>query len=256
MTDHVRRINAARFTETASPYASSSVALRPAQFEALVRLAEPGPEDRVLDVACGPGVFLASVAPSVRSAVGVDLTPAMLAEARRRARTGGTVWFVQGEAERLPFRDGSFSLAVTTWALHHVAAPEAVLAEMARVVRPGGRVAVGDLVGDEDEERRARQNAIERLRDPAHVAVLSSQGLAEALRRCGLQVTGEVRGTMNRDLEEWCRIAATPVDVVARVREMLLATQAGDLAGLAPRLQGGRVTFRHRWVVVVARREV
>jgi SAM-dependent methyltransferase len=254
VTRDVRRLNRERFTETAPRYAASPVARRPAQFEALVRLAAPAPGDSVLDVACGPGVFLASLAGTVRRAVGVDLTPAMLQEARRRAGQAPGLHLVQGEAERLPFRDGVFTLAVTTWALHHVAEPERVLAEMARVVAPGGRVAVGDLVGDEDEATRARQNALERMRDPAHVAVLSRSQLRGMLARCGLRVTGEARGAMERDFDEWCRIAATPEGVARRVRDMLVATIPGDLAGLSPAVHGERVTFRHRWAVVVAAR--
>ena len=187
MTDETRRINQARFTRSASEYAASRVTARREQIEALMALASPAAHDRVLDVACGPGALLATLAPRVRRTVGLDLTPAMLQLARAAAPKA---WCVRGAAERLPFDDGAFSLVVCTWAFHHFASPPRVLREMTRVCAPGGRVVVGDLVGSEDDAARARQNAVERLRDPAHVELDSGSGLARLLGAAGLAVGG------------------------------------------------------------------
>ncbi len=250
MSDGVRRANEERFSRTARVYASSGIAERRAQNEALRRLAAPVPDDVVLDVACGPGAVLTAFAPLVRQAIGLDLTMAMLREARARSRGRG-VSLVRGEAERLPFRDGAFTLVCSTWAVHHFGDPRRVVLEMARVCRPGGRLAVGDLVGSEDAARRARQNAIERLRDPAHVELLSLDGLVDLLAGAGLVPAGRATGVLHREFEEWCRIAQSPPDVVARVRQMLLDTQPGDLAGMAPEAEGERIRFLHRWAIVV-----
>ncbi len=254
MTSDPRRVNKERFARTARQYAASGIAERHAQNEALLRMTAPTGADRLLDVACGPGALLSLFAPRVRHAVGLDLTMAMLREARARHPESGAVSLVCAEAERLPFSDGAFTLVLTTWAVHHFGDPGRVLEEMVRVCRSGGRVAIEDLVGPEDDAARARQNEIERLRDPAHVAMLSPSGLEALAVSAGLTPVGRAEGDVVRDFAEWCRIAGTPRDVALRVREMVLRTRPGDLAGMSPVEVDGQIRFRHHWAVLVARR--
>jgi SAM-dependent methyltransferase len=254
LSGDARRTNEARFTQTAAQYAASRSGARQMQGEVLLRLTAPRPDDRALDVACGPGALLAALAPRIRLAVGLDLTMAMLREARSRVGAGGTVPLVRGAAERLPFPDETFSLVTCTSAFHHFGEPAQVLGEMVRVTARDGRVAIGDLVGAEDDAARARQNAIERLRDPAHVALSSPSGLRALLVAVGLKPTAMEGGTEPRDLGEWCRLSDTPPDVARRVREMLIASQPGDLAGMSPTVVDGQVRFIHRWVIVTAER--
>jgi len=254
MSHDTRRLNEQQFTKTVSQFAASRTLERRLPNEELLRLTAPASDGRVLDVACGVGALLAAYAPTVQRAVGVDLTMAMLDEAQARGGRSQGVLLVRGAAEQLPFRDAAFSIVVTTWAVHHFADPRFVVREMARVCQPGGRVAISDSVGDEDESKRARQNAIERLRDPSHVEMRSPSGLMALLAAEGLIPAGTTGGSLPRELEEWWRVAATPPDASARVRTMLLETIPGDLAGLAPFLDGETLRFRHRWAIVVARR--
>jgi ubiquinone/menaquinone biosynthesis C-methylase UbiE len=256
----VRRVNEERFTATARTYASSGVAVRREETEALLRLAAPSPADRALDVGCGPGAVLAALAPRVHAAVGMDVTAAMLEQARARlaelcsAAPRVAVGLVRGAAERLPFRDGAFSLAVTTYTLHHFGDQRAVVSEMARVVGPGGRVLIADLVGSDDDRARTLQNEIERLRDPAHVEMQSARGIEALLTARGLAVTGRAEGSNPRELEEWLRLSHTPPDRARIVRERLLATLPGDRAGMWAAADGETVRFVHRWAIVAARR--
>ena len=104
--------------------------------------ADPG---RVLDVATGTaGVALQITDRSAANVVGVDLTEAMLRtgldEVRRSARTG-RISLVAGQAERLPFADGSFDALTFTYLLRYVADPAATLRELVRVLRPGAPMA-------------------------------------------------------------------------------------------------------------------
>ena len=96
---------------------------------------------RVLDVATGTGLVARELARRGARVLGLDQSEAMLAQAVRRTRRaglGGRVRFVLGRAERLPFPDGVFDAVTFTYVLRYVDDPEATVAELARVVRPGG----------------------------------------------------------------------------------------------------------------------
>ena len=111
----------------------------------LVSRVEAGPEDRVLDVATGTAaVAIELTRRHGCTVVGVDQSPEMLAEGRERvARAGlGTrIELLEGRAEALPFSDAEFDALTFTYLLRYVEDPAATLAELARVVRPGGTIA-------------------------------------------------------------------------------------------------------------------
>ena len=110
--------------------------------------------ERALDVGCGSGVVTRDIARRVGPAgraIGVDPSPQFLAVARELAEgagLGGRVEFREGSALHLPFPDGAFDVAVAVTVLSHTPGGENAIAEMARVVRPGGRVGVLDLDTD------------------------------------------------------------------------------------------------------------
>lgn len=113
---------------------------------AMVAQVRAGPGERVLDVATGTGMVAEALVRRYGCAVvGLDQSPEMLAAARARVtRTpalAGSVTLVAGEAERLPFPDAAFDHLTFTYLLRYVDDPAATLRELARVVRPGGRIA-------------------------------------------------------------------------------------------------------------------
>jgi demethylmenaquinone methyltransferase/2-methoxy-6-polyprenyl-1,4-benzoquinol methylase len=105
---------------------------------ALVDAVDPRPGQRVLDVACGTGLVSVAVAARGATVVGLDQSSDMLG--RARARAVPRVSFVQGEAERLPFDDGEFDALTFTYLLRYVDDPAETMRELARVVKPGGRI--------------------------------------------------------------------------------------------------------------------
>lgn len=92
------------------------------------------PTDRVLEIGCGAGNILAQI-PSTRR-FGIDLAESLLAKAARRLASRRTL--VQGDAERLPFRDRAWERVYCSEVLEHIPAPAAALAEMCRIVARGG----------------------------------------------------------------------------------------------------------------------
>jgi len=105
------------------------------------------PGHSVLDVGCGPGTDLAALATAVGEdglVVGVDHDPEMVEQARRRTSTLPHVDVLIGEAHALPLEDASFDRARTDRVLQHLANPAQALAELRRVVRPGGLVTLAE----------------------------------------------------------------------------------------------------------------
>jgi SAM-dependent methyltransferase len=96
------------------------------------------PGTRVLDVATGPGYLAGAAAAWGATVVGLDFSPAMIAEARRRYPGIG---FHEGDAEALPFDDGGFDAVVMNFGMLHLARPEAAIEQAYRVLTPGGRYA-------------------------------------------------------------------------------------------------------------------
>ncbi|MGO9741339.1 MAG: class I SAM-dependent methyltransferase [Roseiarcus sp.] len=100
----------------------------------------------VLDVGCGDGLLACSEAKRGAQATGVDANPAMLAAARHRAEEGVVAAaFLERRAERLPFPNDAFDVVCAVTVLCFVEEAGAALHEMARVLRPGGRLVVGEL---------------------------------------------------------------------------------------------------------------
>jgi demethylmenaquinone methyltransferase/2-methoxy-6-polyprenyl-1,4-benzoquinol methylase len=114
---------------------------------ALVGALAPPPDARVLDVATGTGMVAAELLARVQcTVVGLDQSAEMLSAARARfageeSEIGQRVELVEGEAEALPFADASFDALTFTYLLRYVDDPPATIRELARVVRPGGRIA-------------------------------------------------------------------------------------------------------------------
>ncbi len=145
---------------------------------------EPLDEDMiVLEVACGAAHGSEVAAPHVRQVVALDVTPALLALGAARLDAAGirNVLLQEGNAQALPFADGSFDLVFCRTAVHHFPRPEQALAEMARVCRPGGRVVVQDMVAPSAEVRAAFDELHTRM-DPSHVGALLEGELAELMQ--------------------------------------------------------------------------
>jgi ubiquinone/menaquinone biosynthesis C-methylase UbiE len=112
------------------------------------------PGEHVLDVGCGSGAVTRDIARRVSErgrAVGLDPSPKLLALAREFAAEAGLadrVEFREGDALRLPFPDRSFDVVVCATVLSHVPGGEAAIPELARVLRPGGRLGVFDFDAD------------------------------------------------------------------------------------------------------------
>jgi demethylmenaquinone methyltransferase/2-methoxy-6-polyprenyl-1,4-benzoquinol methylase len=140
--------------------------------QAMVAQVDAGPEDHVLDVATGTGMVAAALVRRYGCRVtGLDQSPEMLAGAAAKLRANpdlaGRVELVRGQAEALPFGDREFDHLTFTYLLRYVADPAATLGELARVVKPGGRVASLEFMLPPNPVARAVWRVYARLGLPA-----------------------------------------------------------------------------------------
>lgn len=254
--DHQAVIREA-FTRQAAAFAANPTVSDPERVARLVRAVDPHPESRILEVATGPGYVALGLATVCREVVGVDLTaaPLAIAEGMRRERGLTNVRFQEADAERLPFENADFDAVVCRLAFHHFGDPARVLDEMVRVCRPGGRVAVEDLVVSEHPTRAAYQNRFEHLRDPSHTRAFSLSALLAAFSGAGLEVEGVQTWELVQVVERWLANAQTPAGAAAEVRRLIEADGASDLSGARPfRRDPDGWCFRHRNAIVAGRR--
>jgi ubiquinone/menaquinone biosynthesis C-methylase UbiE len=169
--DHLKRVadEFGRQAQTFEKWAEKTDGQVAPRFQAALGAAVGG---HLLDVACGPGVVTAALAPGAASVVAFDATEEMIERARSRCAKAGlaNVAFKCGDAENLPFADAQFDGVVTRLAIHHFADAQRALDEMFRVLRRGGIAVVVDIVSSQDPAESNLQNAIERLRDPSKAA--------------------------------------------------------------------------------------
>ena len=106
------------------------------------------------DLGCGTGQLSAVLAPFVARIVAVDASTAMLQAAKKRLARFGHIDLRRGELESLPIDDARLDLATLMLVLHHVPEPERAVAEVARVVKPGGRVVIADMLPHDRDSYR------------------------------------------------------------------------------------------------------
>jgi SAM-dependent methyltransferase len=255
--EHLQRTRE-EFTRQAAGFAASAATTDRPQVARLVEAVGDSARMRVLDVACGPGIVTSALAEHAQEVVALDLTPQMLEMARERcSRAGRTnVVFKEGSATALPFSDATFDAIVTRLSFHHFPEPLAVLKEMLRVLRPGGTLAIADVVSAERPDKSQLQNAIEVLRDPSHVRMLPGSELIAMVAQPGVTIERQETWDQPREFEEWAGIVANP-ERVAPLRTVVRAlAMAGEDAGMELRVMDGAVHFVHRWQLLVARKRV
>jgi ArsR family transcriptional regulator len=111
-------------------------------------------------VGCGTGQVAAALAPFVTRVIAVDRSGEMLQAARRRLRGAGNVDVRRGDLEALPITDGELDAATLVLVLHHLPDPAAALNEAGRVLRPGGRLLIADMLPHDREEYRQQMGHV------------------------------------------------------------------------------------------------
>lgn len=191
-----------QFTKQADPFLKRHENSNEDLLQLMIDSADTQRENTVLDVACGPGIVSCFFARRAAHVTGVDIVPAMLDRARRfqaEKQLTNLDW-VLGESTELPFHDNFFDRVVTRFSFHHYLGPQAAIAEMKRVCRPGGIVVVADVAPPPATQDRF--NEWEILRDPSHTRALTELEQQSLGERAGLRLHRNENFQMPMDLED------------------------------------------------------
>ena len=208
----------ARFGATAervAEHAEQQVGMVREQQQAFVI---PNGDERALDVGTGAGTLALALAPLVREVVGVDIVDELLE--RARAQAPPNVTFVEGDATSLPFEAGSFDLVCTRRTLHHIAHPEYVISEMARVTAPGGRIFVDDQIAPADPLAALELDRFERARDPSHTRTLPDIDFRHLFEANSLVLLQTRYQRHTRELDYYLPLAGCEGEAAERARAL------------------------------------
>ena len=216
-----------RFARTAEQLAARQDARATELAERVASFLLPHGDERALDVGTGAGALALALAPLVGEVVGLDRVPELLALARERASGLRNVTFVEGDAEHLPFEDGSFDLVGTLRTLHHVPHPERIVAELARVTRAGDRILVVDQIAPPDPLEALALDRFERARDPGHTRLLPEIDLRHLFEANELVLLRDHHDLERRELGAYLDLAGCEGE--ARAHALALAPDGSDV---------------------------
>ncbi len=189
----------------------------------MVDAAAPRPTDRAIDLGAGAGHATLALAPHVASVDAIDPTPEMLAVAARLAAERGiaNVAWTEARSDALPFGDATFDIAISRFSIHHWPDPAGSLREVARVLRPGARVILVDLVAPENAGLDTFLNTLELLRDPTHGRTPRASDWRAVVVAAGL--TGDIvrEWRFRHETEDWLARTAPARWRADAVRRML-----------------------------------
>lgn len=253
MASHDSRI-LDQFTRQAAPFAAAAPIRNQEALDRIVQWAGAGPDDTALDVACGPGLLACAFARVAQHVTGVDMTPAMLEQARKTQHEQGlkNVNWLPGNVYSLPFPPSQFSIVSSRFVFHHLQDPLAALQEMKRVCKHGGRIVVADMAPQ--PAKADALNAAERLRDPSHVRALPVDELRGLFTQAGLGAPQLFSYRMEGELEDLLSRSFPNEGDAERLRRLYAESIADDALDLNTRRADGKIYYSLPVAVLVARK--
>jgi ubiquinone/menaquinone biosynthesis C-methylase UbiE len=186
-----------------------------ARIERLVQLTG---DERALDVGAGAGALAFALASRVREVVAVEIDEELAA--RARADAPENVEVLVGDGEHLPFERASFDFAGTLRTLHHTPRPELLVAELARVTRPGGTILVVDQLAPADPLVGLELTRFEHARDPSTTRILADADLRGLFDSNSLRLVREEVVHEPRDLDAYLDLAGCEGDARDHARSL------------------------------------
>lgn len=243
MRDHTQTITE-QYGPVAEAYLSSKVHAQGQDLEDLASFAKSHSGARILDLGCGAGHASFAVAAFARGVTAYDLSSEMLSIVQRVAaeRALEHIRIERGRAETLPFGEGSFDIVMTRYSAHHWACIQTVAAQIWRVLKPGGKLVVIDVVTPGSALLTTYMQAIELLRDTSHVRNRSLAEWQTVLEQQRFIPEAPRQWKVEIDFTSWIERMRTPAERVIAIRSLLEAAPSEVLEYFAVKEDGSFVT--------------
>ena len=248
----------AAFDERATSYALWPELSRGETRDRVLERLDPVADETMLDLGSGPGAMARAAGPFVRRVVLCDLSPAMLRVAGSESRRAGRLLppRIAADACALPFRAGTFDLVACRHAARLFGSPDRFVAEAARVLRRGGRVAVCDVMATGDADVDHVVSGIEQALAPLPVRLLTPPEWGERLEAAGLRRDWDDQPLAEldagRSLQEACARCGVSEAVFAGLRRMLLEAPENVRRALGVLAHGNDVVYHPPFGIVGA----
>ena len=196
----------------------------------LLELTRSFPTDVCLDVGTGTGHTAAALAPRVKKVYGLDPAEGMMAAARAAYGHLDNLEFVSGTSEETGFENDMFDLITARHTLHHHPSMPKTLAELGRVLKPGGRLIIVDEVTP-DASVEAWYHALEVARDPTHGRAYLMEAWRVFIEEAGLEwVVGDAHTVYTLDVESWMTRMKPTLEAAEAVRKLFREADEGARA--------------------------
>ncbi|MFA6100790.1 MAG: class I SAM-dependent methyltransferase [Victivallaceae bacterium] len=242
-----------QFTKQAEPFAK--LAGHADSMNLLAAIAAVNRHDKVLDVACGPGLVACFFAEHAGHVTGIDITEAMIAAAEKRQQEHGLTnmsWNV-GDACPLPYDGGAFSIVITRYSFHHFLNPETVLREMIRVCKPGGTVMAADVAIA--PECAGYYDGMEKLRDPSHVRALTVMEFMAMFQHSGLTGLRQESYSVEMELEAQLAASFPPPGGKDKLRAMFKSDIGRNRMGVRAETRDGKIYYCYPITVLAGKKQ-
>lgn len=243
-----------QFTQQAIPFTNKPEHSQESSLQLLLRMSGVSSSDTVLDVACGSGIVACAFAEVAKQVTGIDITPAMIEQAKllqQEKQLHNLTWH-QGDILPLPYPEASFSLVISRYAFHHFTDPKSVISEMVRVCSAGGRVMVVDVAPA--AEKVDAYDRVEKLRDPSHTHALTLVEFQDMLVSAGLHNIKTDFYHLEMELEQQLQASFSHPGDADKIRQLFREDLGRDRLGVGAHPRGEAIYFTYPIAVIIGQK--
>lgn len=242
------------FSRNAESYAKSTSHKSGKDLSLLIEGLRLNRSMKAIDLATGTGFTAAVLAETASSVVAYDATPEMLEQARKLMDEEKltNVEFETGDVMQTPFEDGTFDVATCRRAAHHFTDMIKFLTEVHRILKPGGKLGIADMLRPEKDDADIF-NKLERVRDNSHVGAIKVSAWRKILEDTGFQIENLTTSDELYTVERWLSPVEMDSDQGNEVRRII--NELDDLVLKDGNVDRKEQTILKERIVLVARKE-
>lgn len=223
----------------------------------IIKAANPKPTDSILEVASGTCICGRALAPLVKNVTCVDATQTMLDIGKKAAHDAHllNMSFTNGYAENLAFKNDNFDIVISRLAFHHFSDTVVTFKEMARVLKPNGKLVIVDMIANENSSQI--QNQIEKMRDNSHTKALTKAEMDSLFISNNFKIDKFYKLTVTKNLNNWLSLTNTSENEKEKIIKLLQSDIANKIkTGFFPYIKNNEIYFKHTWGIWVGSMDI